>query len=76
MPIYRVPCWINTKHEFTIDIAAETPEAAILNLNVLVRSNDQRDIDYVEDCINSGNITGQDGPVDFDSTTENVELVE
>ena len=76
MPIFRIPCWINTKIEFTIDISAETSEAAILNLAVLVRSNDQRDMDYIEDCINAGNSTGADGPVDFDSTTENVELID
>lgn len=76
MPIFRVPCWINTKIEFSVDIAAETPEAAILNLTTLVRSNDQRDIDYIEDCINAGVSTGSDGPVDFDPETTNVKLID
>lgn len=76
MPIYRIPCWINTKIEFTVEVAAENATNALLNLAALVRSSDQRDIDYIEECINSGDATGADGPVDFDQDIEQVKEID
>ena len=76
MPRYRIPCWIDIKQNFYIEVDADTPVNALLNLHKLVESSDPNDIDYVEECVNSGEPDGYLNPIDFDDDTTKVEIVE
>lgn len=76
MPKYRIPCWINQRTNFDITVEADNPTIALLNLHALIESNDPKDIDYVEDCVSSGEIDGYLNPVDFDDNTTNITIVE
>ena len=75
MTKYRIPCWINIQKQFCIDIEAESPTNAILNLRGLLESSNPKDIDYIEECISNGDMTGLDGPVDYDDDISLVEEV-